>query len=87
MDEERMPYVGEIVLYRVGPGDTAELRNNWAEVLPAIVVQPWSPTCANLKVFTDGPTDVWVTSAVKGDEPSQWSYISHPLKGQVLEAQ
>lgn len=67
------PYVGQIVLYKVDPEfDPPELLHNQVEVLPAIVVRPWSGDCVNLKIFTDGEVDVWKTSVLFGDEPGQW---------------
>ena len=74
MSEVKVPSVGRVVHYKVSPSDPPELRSNYAEVLPAIIVIVWSDNNVNLKVFTDGPTDVWKTSVLLGDEPGQWSW-------------
>lgn len=70
------PHIGQIVLYHVSSTDAQELTYNHTEGedLPAIVVRVWSDTCVNLKIFADGPNDVWRTSVVLGDQPSEWSY-------------
>jgi len=68
------PTVGRIVLYRVGAADHADLRYNGNQVLPAIVVRVFTDTCISLKIFTDGPTDVWKTSVVQGDGEYQWQW-------------
>lgn len=67
------PSIGRIVHYHVGENSVdARLKNNSASVLPAIIVSVNSEDNANLKVFTDGPEDVWVTSASRGKEPNEW---------------
>jgi len=71
---KRKPKIGDIVLYKVGEADSSELRSNYAEVLPAIVVMVWSDECVNLKVFTDGPVDAWRTSALAGNDPYCWQF-------------
>ena len=68
------PTIGRIVLYRVRPDDPPELRNNRAEVLPAIITAVFSDTVVNLKIFTDGSVDVWHTSRSLGSELGQWSW-------------
>ena len=68
------PTVGRIVIYHVGENDPSELRNNHAKDLPAIVVASWRDDCANLKIFTDGPTDAWKTSVAEGEGPYCWSW-------------
>ena len=70
--DERIAKIGEIVIYQVHPNDAPEVRHNHADELPAIVVACWSDHCVNLKVFTDGPTDAWVTRVEMGDEPGKW---------------
>ena len=67
------PKIGDIVLYWVDPTDSPELRNNHAQVLPAVIVQVWTEETVNLKVFTDGPVDVWKTSVVFGTDEGHWS--------------
>ena len=64
--------IGRIVHYHVGDLSDERLKNNGASVLPAIIVLVNSENSANLKVFTDGPEDVWVTSASRGKEPNEW---------------
>ena len=66
------PSIGRIVHYHVGEFDSPELRHNLASVLPAVIVQVWTDTTVNLKVFTDGPVDTWKTSVVLGNDPGQW---------------
>lgn len=71
------PEVGDIVLYRVSASDASELRHNHhadLPTLPAVVVRVWTETTVNLKVWTDGPTDVWVTSAMRGDGAGEWEF-------------
>ena len=84
-----MPTVGRIVLYRPRnpnhpflpgystPADGSALdasSHNYAEVVPAVIVRVWSPSCVNLKVFADGPATPWHTSVNFGDQPGQWSW-------------
>ena len=71
--------VGDIVIYKVGENDSDIIKNNHADELPAIVVCFWDADCVNLKVFCDGPQDAWVTSALKGTEPSNWRPVSNEL--------
>ncbi len=66
--------IGRIVIYHVGENDPPELRSNGATELPAIVVTVFSDTYANLKIFTDGPTDVWKTSVSEGAARYCWSW-------------
>ncbi len=42
--------------------------------LPAIIVAVWNDTCVNLKVFSDGAHDLWITSCVQGTEGRNWSW-------------
>lgn len=49
---KRMPKVGETVIFFPSESDD-EARNNGAQKVPAIVVQPWSETCVNLSVIPD----------------------------------
>lgn len=76
MSEQKQPSVGRIVHYHVGAFDGPEMRHNHTEEedLPAVIVRVWSDTCVNLKVFTDGPTDVWKTSVLLGDKPGEWGW-------------
>ena len=68
--------VGRIVNYHVGDNSDERLKGNHATVLPAIIVRVWDDGKVNLKVFTDGREDVWVTSVERGLEADQWW---HPL--------
>ena len=77
MSEQKVPSIGRIVHYNVSDGDSADLKHNYSETLPAIIVRVWSDRTVNLKVFTDGPNDVWLTSRELEDEPGQegrWSW-------------
>lgn len=73
--------IGRIVRYRVGP-DNKDLMVNGIQVgdqLPAMIVRVWEGEYGdqpglNLRVFTDGPADGWVTSVREGDEVGQWSW-------------
>lgn len=71
--------IGRIVHFHVGDDSDERLKSNGASVLPAIIVRVNSENNANLKVFTDGPEDVWVTSASRGREANQWWF--HRDKG------
>jgi hypothetical protein len=66
------PKIGRIVHFRV-PEDTKP-KVNFAETLPAIVVRVWSNGVVNLKVITDGPSDLWITSVLQGDKEGQWTW-------------
>ena len=64
--------LGQIVLYRMTGKDNAISRGNNQELCPAAVVAIWeneypnNPVCTtglNLKVLTDAPNDLWITSA------------------------
>jgi hypothetical protein len=58
-------------------------NSNKTSPLPAIIVNPWldqpgyiDEGKVNLRVFTDGPADIWVTSAVYSEtkEPGTWHW-------------
>ena len=54
--ELRMPYVGEIVLFKPNPDDAIAHSNNNNEDIAAIVTRVWSHGCVNLKIIPDhGP--------------------------------
>lgn len=76
MSEKKKLTVGRIVNYHVSDNDSQELKNNFVagEVLPAIIVRVWSEETVNLKIFTDGPVDVWKTSVLQGDGQGNWSW-------------
>lgn len=77
---------GRIVTYTLTEGDAARAnqpdfvaagnRANAGAQHPAIVVRAWSPECANLQVFLDGPGTLWVTSRNRGalGERGTWDW-------------
>jgi len=80
MSKEQKPSIGRIVTYTCTEYDTAEQAKqsgvcNMQLKLPAIIVAVWDDQCVNLKVIQDGSVpDLWVTSAVKGDEQGNWNW-------------
>lgn len=50
---ERMPYVGETVLFCPNPGDSVAKSNYNDEDIPAIVTRVWSYGCVNMKIIPD----------------------------------
>lgn len=72
------PTIGRIVIYKTTEAEQEKMRItpncNVAEELPAIITEVHSDECVNLKVITDGELDIWVTSAVKGNEPMNWDF-------------
>lgn len=71
----RQPKIGDRVLYRVSEADEPNVRHNAAQLLPAVVVATFGREgCANLKLFTDGPVNVWKTSVLRGDGPGCWRF-------------
>ena len=67
------PSIGRIVIYHPLPNNEDFCSPNAVDQ-PAVIVAVWSDTCVNLKVLTDGPHDVWVTSVVEGKEARHWSW-------------
>jgi hypothetical protein len=69
------PTIGRIVLFTVDEQNAKRITEDGGNheqcspVLPAVIVKVWSPSCVNLKVLTDGPTDIWVTSVSFGTGP------------------
>lgn len=52
---ERMPQVGEVVIFTPNPDDEIA-KSNYAETCAAIVTRVWSSVCVNLKIIPDhGP--------------------------------
>lgn len=52
---ERMPKVGEVVIFYPNPDDSVSRSNN-AESCAAIITRVWSSICVNIKVIPDhGP--------------------------------
>lgn len=69
------PTIGRIVIYHpCKDRQDYVYQNGHANDTPAIIVAVWSDTTVNLKVLTDGPTDVWVTSSTLGTNERQWSW-------------
>ena len=53
---ERMPKIGETVLFTPNPDDTVAKSNNNDYFVAAIVTRVWSSVCVNLKIIPDhGP--------------------------------
>lgn len=70
------PTIGRIVIYHPcnDRRDYVPQNGRPADV-PAVIVAVWGNECVNLKVLTDGPNDVWVTSANFGTGERQWSWL------------
>jgi hypothetical protein len=68
------PTIGRIVHLKLTEQQKNSINGNKAEVLPAVIVAVWGPTCVNLKVMTDGVNDLWVTSAQQGENEGQWNW-------------
>lgn len=78
--------VGRIVQFRHDAGTAAQANalggNQVSEgtVEAAVIVRAWGEfetSAVNLKVFRDGPTDLWVTSAVgdpAGEAGRSWRF-------------
>ena len=60
---------GRIVLYKLDglSAGKAGGHSYAGDVVPAIIVQVWPDNRVDLKVFSDGPSDVWVTSVPEWD--------------------
>jgi hypothetical protein len=71
---DRRVKVGDIVLYTVAEFDEPNTRHNGAVLLPAVVTAVWGPSCANLKILTDGPVNTWKISALRGSGPGNWNF-------------
>ncbi len=53
---DRMPFVGETVLFKSNPQDEIAQSNNNDDYIAAIVTRVWSNVCVNLKIIPDcGP--------------------------------
>lgn len=71
------PTIGRIVIYRTTEEDKINFRSTYDNVvdqLPAVIVNVWNDTLVNLKVLTDGKTDLWKTSISQGEYEGQWSW-------------
>ena len=70
--------VGRIVHLHAAPGLAAIINSAGSgngtppagTPLAAVIVRVWSPTMVNLKVLTDGPTDLWITSVGYAEDPA-----------------
>lgn len=73
------PSIGRIVIYRPRPNELIKLGGNHEQGItecPAIIVKMWGDaeeSAVNLKVLGDSANDIWVTSAMKGEQVGQWS--------------
>jgi hypothetical protein len=66
--------IGRIVEYNMTPDDQNQAQGSLVQKVPAVIVSVHNDTLVNLKVFTDGPTDFWLTSVVFGDEAGKWNW-------------
>jgi len=66
------PTIGRIVIFNVPEGLKSKV--NFADQLPAIIVRVWSANVVNLKVITDGPEDLWITSVIEGSNENNWGW-------------
>lgn len=56
MFNERMPKIGETVLFAPNPDDTVARSNGNDYFVAAVVTRVWSSVCVNLKIIPDhGP--------------------------------
>lgn len=66
------PSIGRTVHFVVDSMTAQLLGGNHASgftrIAPATVVALWPNDCVNLKVFGDGPNDVWVTSVMYSED-------------------
>lgn len=76
-----VPTIGRVVIYNTTEAEQqkmCDMQNcNVQQKLPAVVVAVWGDTeesAINLNVQLDGEGSLWVTSALKGDEPGQWNW-------------
>lgn len=76
------PTIGRIVIYNTSDVDKEKMKAvnllngncNVQDKLPAVITAVWGDECVNLKVIVDGCFDLWVTSALKGDNPMNWNW-------------
>lgn len=71
------PSIGRIVIYKLTEEDKEISRkagDNVTDEVPAIIVNVWSDTCLNLRVFVDGNYTWWKTSTPEGDQPGNWHW-------------
>jgi hypothetical protein len=64
---DRMPYVGETVLFTCAFYDKIAKSNNNTDPIPAIITRVWSNVCVNLKIIPDCGSMQDRTSVVRID--------------------
>ena len=70
--------IAERIKEKIWPtGAQAHIGNEAQEgqIFPMVITGIWSDTCVNGQVFLDGNDQLWVTSALQGDEPGSWNYF------------
>lgn len=75
------PTIGRVVIYQTTKEEQDKMRAmtncNVQEELPAIVVAVWGNdenAAINLNVQLDGEGSLWVTSALRGNQPGEWNW-------------
>lgn len=71
------PTIGRVVIFTTTEEQKVKMKVDGCNVqdkLPATIVSVHGEECVNLKVQLDGPGEMWVTSALKGDAPYQWEW-------------
>ena len=59
--------LGDVVFAVVDPR-----QNNGSDVAPAVITRVWGHDMVNVKVTTDGPDNLWLTSVrISDDRPEQ----------------
>jgi hypothetical protein len=66
--------IGRIVIFNMPDYLKNCVNGNKQDKLPAMIVSVNSETSVNLKVFTDGVNDLWITSVPQGDSPNNWNW-------------
>jgi hypothetical protein len=74
MSEAKKASIGRIVEYNMTPDNQNQVQGTLVQKVPAVIVSVQSDTLVNLKVWTDGPTDLWLTSVLLGDEAGKWNW-------------
>lgn len=67
------PTIGRIVIYQAGANDLCGIEGS---ELPAVIVRVHTDSYVNLKVFTDGRENQWVTSVLEGEGSRMWHWPS-----------
>ena len=72
---DRMPFVGEVVLFTPNPSDGVAKANKNDDAIPAIVTRVWSNVCVNLKIFPDcGPVQDRTSVVRKDANPASYHF-------------